>query len=94
MALKIIHTKNLRWVDITKPDEADFNYLKENYKFHPLDFEDVATEAIRTKIDEYESYHFIILLFPMVSKEDSQIKSVEVDFFVGPDFLVTIHDGH
>ncbi len=93
MSLKIIHTKNLRWVDIVKPDEADFTYLKENFKFHPLDFEDVATDAIRTKIDEYDDYHFIVLLFPLVGKSDGEVKPVEVDFFIGPDFLVTIHDG-
>ncbi len=93
MPLKVIHTKNLRWVDIVNPDEADLTYLKDNFQFHPLDFEDVTTEAIRTKIDEYDSYHFIVLLFPLVAKKDGEIKPIEVDFFIGSDFLVTIHDG-
>ncbi len=93
MSLKIIHTKNLRWVDIVGHDEADMNYIKENFKFHPLDFEDVVTPSIRTKIDEYAGYHFIVLLFPYFDAKHNEIKSTEVDFFVGPDFLVTIHDG-
>jgi len=93
MSLKIIHTKNLKWIDIVNPEEKDLNYLKEHFQFHPLDFEDVVTPATRTKIDEYENYHFIILLFPQMSNETGQIKPAEVDFFIGKDFLVTVHDG-
>lgn len=93
MSLKIIHTKNLRWVDIVSPDDRDLNYLKENFKFHPLDFEDVATPATRVKIDEYDEYHFLILLFPLLSKETGEISATEVDFFVGKNFLITVHDG-
>lgn len=93
MSLKIIHTKNLRWIDITSPNEKDIVYLKENFKFHPLDFEDVVTPATRTKIDEYDQYLFIILLFPVINRENGEIKPSEVDFFVGKDFIITIHDG-
>lgn len=93
MSLKIIHTKNLKWVDIVNPDDRDLLYLKENFQFHPLDFEDVVTPATRTKIDEYDNYHFIILLFPQFNHESKEIKPIEVDFFVGKNFLVTIHDG-
>ncbi len=93
MAVKIIHTKNLKWVDIVNPDDSDVLYLKDNFKFHPLDFEDVVAQSVRTKIDEYDSYHFIILLFPFFNRETSEIKPAEVDFFVGKGYLVTIHDG-
>ena len=92
MALKIVHTKNLRWVDIVNPEEKDLNYLRENFKFHPLDFEDVVAPATRTKIDEYDHYHFMILLFPRLV-QPGEIKPAEVDFFLGKDYLVTIHDG-
>ncbi len=93
MSLKITHTKNLRWVDIVGPEEEDLNYLKEHFKFHPLDFEDIVTPSIRTKIDEYANYLFIVLLFPYYDKEKNEIKSIEVDFLVGSDYVVTIHNG-
>ena len=51
-------------MDIVNPDEKDLDYLKNNFKFHPLDFEDVVTPSVRTKIDEYDSYHFLVMLFP------------------------------
>ncbi len=75
------------------PDEADLIYLKDNFKFHPLDLEDVTTPAVRIKIDEYDHYHFIVLLFPFYEKDKNEIKPAEVDFFVGKDFVITIHDG-
>ncbi|HEX5429698.1 MAG TPA: magnesium transporter CorA family protein [Patescibacteria group bacterium] len=93
MALKIIHTKNLKWVDIVNPDESDILYLKENFRFHPLDFEDVVGSSARAKIDEYDSYHFLILLFPFSDKVKREIRPAEVDFFLGKDYLVTVHDG-
>ncbi|MBX4205119.1 MAG: magnesium transporter CorA family protein [Candidatus Doudnabacteria bacterium] len=93
MATKIIHTKNLRWVDIVNPDNEDLLYLKNNFKFHPLDFEDIVATSTRTKIDEYDAYHFIILLFPYFNTELQEIRPAEVDFFVGKDYLITIHDG-
>ena len=93
MAIKIIHTKNLKWVDITNPDESDLLYLKDNFRFHPLDFEDVVTPAARAKVDEYDDYHFVILLFPLLDRKTDEIRAAEVDFFIGKGYLVTIHDG-
>ncbi|OGE87683.1 MAG: hypothetical protein A3J07_03140 [Candidatus Doudnabacteria bacterium RIFCSPLOWO2_02_FULL_49_13] len=93
MALKIIHTKNLKWIDIVNPDDKDLLYLKENFKFHPLDFEDLVMPSIRVRIDEYSEYHFIVMLLPILNRESEEIKPVEVDFFVGKDYLITIHDG-
>ncbi len=93
MAIKLIHTKNLRWIDIVSPNEKDLIYLKENFDFHPLDFDDIVEPATRTKIDEYDSYHFVIMLFPSYNRESREVTAKEVDFFIGPDFLITIHDG-
>lgn len=93
MSLKIIHTKNLRWVDIINPVDADIIYMKENFPFHPLDYEDMVTPSTRPKIDEYDNYHFVILLFPVVNNETKEVRPAEVDFFIGSDYLVTIHDG-
>lgn len=93
MSLKIIHTKNLKWIDIINPNDQDLGYLKEQFPFHPLDYEDVVTPSTRPKIDAYDSYHFIILLFPFLSKDSIEIQPAEVDFFVGPNYLVSIHDG-
>lgn len=93
MPLKIIKQKNLKWIDIVNPDETDLDYLKENFKFHPLDFEDIINPSTRPKIDEYSDYLFIILLFPLLDRNTKEVRPTEVDFFVGKNFVVTVHDG-
>lgn len=90
MALKIKTYNNISWVNIVEPTADDLQYLKSNYKFHPLDFKDVTGEAQRSKIDIYPSYAFIILRFPITYKDSHLIGSHEIDIFLGKDYLVTV----
>lgn len=93
MALKIIHTKNLRWIDIVNPGEDEIAYLKSNFTFHPLDYEDIVNPSEHSKVESRDGYHFIVLIFPAYDREAGEILPAEVDFFVGPGFVVTVHDG-
>ena len=65
MALKIIHTKNLRWIDIINPTTDEISYLKREYDFHPLDYEDLIEASQHSKIEKRGDYIFIVLLFPV-----------------------------
>jgi len=93
MNLKAIHTKNLRWIDCVNPGDAELKFLKENFNFHPLDFQDITSTSQHPKIEERENYHFLVLLFPVFNRVTREIRPAEVDFFIGKDYLVTIHDG-
>ncbi len=93
MSLKIIHTKNLKWIDVISPDKSDIDYLKKNFDFHPLDYSDILGASEHTKIENHKDYTLIVLLFPVYDRETKEIHPGEVDFFVGKDYLITIHDG-
>jgi len=93
MALKIIHTKNLRWIDIINPTTDEISYLKNEYDFHPLDYEDVMETSQHSKIEKREDYIFIVLLFPVYKRNAAEITPTEVNFFIGKNYLITIHDG-
>jgi magnesium transporter len=93
MSLKIIHTKNLRWIDIINPGKEEIDYLKKNFDFHPLDYEDIIGNSEHTKIETHKDYNLIVLLFPVYNRETKEIHPGEVDFFVGKDYVITIHDG-
>lgn len=93
MSLKIIHTKNLRWIDIVNPGKEEIDYLKKNFDFHPLDYEDIAGNSQHTKIESHKDYTLIVLLFAVYNRETKEINPGEVDFFVGKDYVITIHDG-
>ena len=91
---KEIKTKQVRWLHFSKPKAADLDYLRNNYKFHPLDIEDCISPAQRPKLDEYQDYLFVILTFPYFSRKERQIIASEVDFFIGPNYLITVTDGN
>jgi magnesium transporter len=80
----------LRWINIERPRGTDRAWLEEHFDFHPLDYEDVFSRNQRPKIDEYDSYLFIVLHFPRFDKQVGRLNAAEVDVFVGPDFLITL----
>lgn len=84
--------KNLTWVSIDNPDQHAISYLRKVYKFHPLDLEDCLSESQRPKIDEYEEYLFIVLHIPVRSPKKKVISPSELNIFVGPNFVITLHD--
>jgi magnesium transporter len=83
----------LTWVNIEKPTTRETEYLAQNYPFHPLDLDGCLSRSQRPKIDEYEDYLFIVLHFPLFSKEARVTVPSQVSIFVGEDYLVTLHQG-
>ncbi|MBU0671014.1 MAG: magnesium transporter CorA family protein [Patescibacteria group bacterium] len=91
--IKEIKHNGFTWVDILNPDKEAIQYLREKYNFHPLDLEDVLYPTQRSKIDRYNDYAFLILMFPVYNRTTKEIDASEVDFFIGKDFLISIHKG-
>jgi len=84
---------NLTWVNIEKPTERETEYLAQNYPFHPLDLDDCLSRIQRPKIDEYKDYLFLVLHFPVFSKESLVTTSTQVSVFIGKNYLITLHKG-
>src|SRR3989339_1437886 len=93
MPIDKIKTRKLLWINIEKPTRADIDFLKKEYDFHPLDLEDCIGRAQRPQISEYAHYMFFILTFPAYNRENREIESSEVDFFMSAKYIVTISDG-
>jgi magnesium transporter len=93
MAIREIRFQGLRWLDIPQATPEDIDFLEENFPFHPLDFDDLTSRWQRPKLDEYDDYLFLVLQFPVYDKLQRVTTPSEVDIFVGPDFLITIHKG-
>ncbi|MCX6785980.1 MAG: magnesium transporter CorA family protein [Candidatus Komeilibacteria bacterium] len=91
--VKEIKTAKVRWVHLSKNTVREIDYLRQNFKFHPLDLDDCLSPAQRPKLDEYESYLFLVMTFPYYDREQREIMASEVNFFIGPDYLVTVTDG-
>jgi len=85
-----IAAEGLRWVKIERPGSLEQVWLKENFDFHALDYEDVLSRNQRPKIDVYDDYLFIVLQFPIFDPAAGRLGAGELDLFVGAGFLVTI----
>ena len=68
------------------------NALRARFGWHPLDVEDVLSKRQRPKVDDYldDGYLFGVLHFPAYDKNVQRLNAGELDFFIGPDYLVTI----
>ena len=91
--IKEIKTSKVKWIHLTKNSNQEIDYLRNNFKFHPLDLDDCLSPAQRPKLDEYQDYLFLILTFPYYDREPREILASEVDFFIGPNYLITVTDG-
>ena len=94
MTTQRITGERITWVNITDPTIHDVAWLRRNYSFfHPLNLEDVISHIERPKVDDEGDYLFVVMHFPMWDAVTRLSRASEVDFFVGRNFIVTIHDG-
>lgn len=89
--VQIIEYKHQRWINIEHPDHAAIEYLKSQFDFHILDYEDVSGTTHRSKIDKYPNYIFMILMFPVYNRKTKHMDAAEIDFFFSKDYLITVH---
>jgi magnesium transporter len=82
----------LTWIHLDTPPLERAQELAERFGWHPLDVEDVMSKRQRPKVDDYadEGYLFGVLHFPVYDRSIQRLNAAELDFFVGPDYLVTL----
>ena len=94
MTTQIINHKAVQWLDIAQPTAEDVKRLQAQFPyFHPLNLEDIRSPIERPKVDNDESYIFVVMHFPLWDSRSRISRASEVDFFVGRDFIVTVHSG-
>lgn len=85
--------KSVTWHDDPAPTEQVLEQLQTQYGFHELDIEDCLSEHERPKVEEYESYLFLVFHIPYRARKTGRIIKEEVNIFMGQDFFVTLHRG-
>src|SRR5215210_7357508 len=82
----------LTWIHLESPNPDIVNELRGRFGWHPLDVEDVLSKRQRPKVDDYveDGYLFGVLHFPAYDKAIQRLNAGELDFFLGPDYLVSI----
>ena len=82
------------WVDLAAPTPEEGRLLADVFHFHPLAVEDALSAIHHPKIESYEGYLYLILHGIDFQVEEHWFATRDVDFFLGRNYLVTVHDGH
>ena len=82
------------WVDlVSPPPDEGREVLLETFKFHPLAVEDALSAIHHPKIESYDGVLYLILHGIDFQEDEHWFATRDVDFFLGRNFLVTVHDG-
>lgn len=91
--MRLLTHKGVTWHDDPAPSEQVLLELQERYGFHELDIEDCLSEHERPKVEEYDTYLFLVFHIPYRARKTGRIIKEEVNIFMGQDFFVTLHRG-
>lgn len=81
------------WVDLHAPADADAKILRDVFRFNEFALEDALSKLQYPKIESYDAYLYLVLHGIDFRAAQHRFATHDVDFFLGPNYLVTIHDG-
>ena len=79
------------WIDLEAPTEAELQTLQEIASLDAEAIEDCVLGDQRPRVDEFESYLFILLYGLLGSEQQSDVAPRKLAAFLGPHFLITVH---
>lgn len=81
------------WVDLDSATRDEARILADVFHFHELAIEDAISETHHPKVESYGEYLYLILHGIDFAAAEHQFKTKDVDFFLGAQYLVTVHPG-
>ena len=82
-----LHNDEILWLDLDDSSEETLTLLRDVFEIHPLAIEDAAEFGQRPKIESYGN--FVSIVFFGANSVGHPM--IEVHFFLGENFLVTLH---
>ncbi|MFL6216291.1 MAG: magnesium/cobalt transporter CorA [Blastocatellia bacterium] len=89
----LVDIPGLLWLDLDDPASRALDDLAARYGFHELAIEDSRHHMQLAKVDYYNGYSFYIINSTHYSQKPCEVRLREIDVFLGPDYIVTVHDG-
>jgi magnesium transporter len=79
------------WIELEQKDHACDTLLAETLRLHPLTIEDIWSDRPAPKVEDYDSYLYVIVHGIRSVKGGRNIELAELDIVVGSTFVIT-HD--
>jgi magnesium transporter len=81
------------WADVVNPTNEDAQMLARDFGLHELAIEDALNDMQQPKVESYPGYLYLVLHGIDFEASKHRFATHDIDFFLGPHFLVTVHDG-
>lgn len=75
-----------------KIGDSELRLFRDQFGFHPLAIQDCAESVHFPKVDDYGNYLYLVLHAIDNTAPAGQVKTHELDAFLGPNYLITFHD--
>jgi magnesium transporter len=82
------------WVDLASPTPDESRLLGDVFGFHELAVEDASSALQYPKVEAYDGYLYLVLHGIDFRASEHAFATHDVDFFLGRNLLVTVHDGN
>jgi magnesium transporter len=76
------------WADLCSPTPDDLDLMAREFNLHPLAIEDASKHGQRPKLEHFNTHAFVVAY----AADAKTHELIEVDFFVGENWLITVHD--
>jgi magnesium transporter len=83
----------LVWVVMDNPTADESRILSDVFHIHELAIEDALNAIHHPKIESYGEYLYLILHGIDFQARQHRFQTKDVDFFLAPQFLITVHHG-
>jgi magnesium transporter len=81
----------LTWVDLENPTQEEVAHVLSEFDLPALVGEEMLTNTLRSKVDLYDNFMYVILHFPTGAGEEfAKSGEQEVDFVLGKNFILTV----
>ena len=82
------------WVDLAAPSIPESLILSDTFAFHALAVEDAMSQRQYPKVEPYDGFLYLVLHgLAFQDQQEVAFATHDIDFFLGPNYLVTVHDG-
>lgn len=90
--LKKLTENRLVWIDLQERDKDAIDRIADVLHIEYVPVKSILDVSERPKIDKFEGFFRFFICSVKIAKS-GKIESVPIDFLVGKNFIVTIHDG-
>lgn len=80
----------LTWVDLESPTREEIIHISEEFSLPSIVGEEMFTSTLRSKVDLYDNFIYLILHFPIIDKQGNGSSEQEIDFIIGKKYIITV----